>query len=98
MRIVTTADKTGRKHRYAIPDHLPDEQAQYGLKLDPPNLDNLDWEGVKIDIHNTLIDLGIANWRDWQKQQHRLQGAILRPLLRRLIALIRTTEEENNGI
>ncbi len=98
MRIVVTTDRTGRKHRFAVPEHLPDEQAQYGLKLDPPNLDNLDWEGLKIDIHNALIDLGIANWHDWQKQQAKLQGAILRPLLRRLIVHLRSTEEEQNGI
>lgn len=94
MRIVITTDKTGRKHRHAVPDHLPDEQAQYGLKLDPPNVDGLDWEGLKIDIHNALIDLGIANWRDWQRQQHAVQGAILRPVLRRLIALLRMHTEE----
>jgi hypothetical protein len=93
MRIVTYTDKHGRRHRAAVPNHLPDEQAPYGLKLDPPNLDHLDWAGLQTDIHNALVDLGIANWHDWQKQQHAVQGAILRPLVRRLVAHLRSSEE-----
>lgn len=98
MKIVTTEDHTGKKHRYAVPDNMPERDYEHGLKMDPPDLGNIDWGGLEIDIHNALIDLGIANWRDWQKQQHRIQGAVLRPLLRRLIALLKTTEPEEEEV
>ena len=92
MRIVTFTDPHGYRHRAAVPDAMPDEQAKYGLKLDPPDLGQLDWDGIRVDIHNALIGLGIANWRDWERQQKAVQGAILRPVLRRLVALLRSTE------
>jgi hypothetical protein len=92
MKTVTVTDHRGLRHRYAVPDDLPEKDWPHGLKLDPPKLDELDWEGIRQDIHNALVDLGIATWRDWQKQQHRVQGAILHPILRRLVALLRAAE------
>jgi len=92
MRIVLYTDNFGLRHRAAVPDGTPDEQAKYGLRMDPPDLGQLDWDGVRIDIHNALVELGVSNWRDWQQQQAAVQGAILRPVMRRLVALLRSME------
>lgn len=92
MRIIVYTDPHGKRHRAAVPDNVPDEQAKFGLRLDPPDLSTLDWDGIRDDIHNALVDLGVSTWRDWQAQQHAVQGAILRPLVRRLVALLRMME------
>ena len=92
MRTVIYTDPHGLRHRAAVPDDVPDEQARFGLRMDPPDLGQLDWEGVRIEIHNALVELGVSNWRDWQRQQAAVQGAILRPVMRRLVALLRSME------
>jgi hypothetical protein len=94
MRSVTWTDKHGYKHRSLVRDEDPDDAAPQGILQDPPNLEELDWEGAKRDLHNALVDAGLYSWRDVQRQEG-LRGAILSAIKKRLIYLYR--EADNHG-
>jgi len=98
MKAVTWTDKNGYKHRSLVRDSDPDDAAEQGILQDPPNLEELDWEGVKRDLHNALVDTGLYSWRDVQQKQG-LRGPILSAIKRRLINLYREVyrEAQHNG-
>ena len=91
MRRVTWTDDRGYKHSSLVRDGDPDEMASQGVLQDPPNLEELDWEGVKRDLHNSLVDLGLISWRNVQEIRG-LRGAILSAMKRRLVSLYREAE------
>lgn len=93
MRWITYTDKHGRKHRTRVRDGDPDEAAPLGLLYDPPDLERLDWEGVKTDLHNALVNAELYTWADVQAKQG-LPGAILKALRQRIIMLYRQVEQE----
>ena len=93
MRVVTWTDRNGYKHRSLVRDTDPDEAAPQGVLQDPPNLDELDWEAVKRDLHNGLVDAGLYSWRDVQRIQVGLRGAILSAVRKKLIYLYREADK-----
>jgi hypothetical protein len=92
MRTTTWTDKHGYKHRSLVRDDDPDEMGPQGVLQDPPNLNELDWEGIKLDLHNALVERGLYSWRDVQEKRG-LRGAILSAVKRRLILLYREAEK-----
>lgn len=93
MRVVKWTDKHGYKHRSLVRDTDPDDAAEQGIRQDPPNLDEMDWEGVKRDLHNALVDMELTDWKAVQQRQG-LPGAILGAVKKRLITLYREAEHE----
>jgi hypothetical protein len=94
MKKVTWTDRDGYKHCSLVRDEDPGDYPERGILQDPPNLDSLDWEGVKRDLHNALVDRGLYTWMDVQRREG-LRGAILSAMKKRLISLYR--EEPSNG-
>lgn len=96
MRLVTWTDKHGLQHRSWVRDQDPDDAAPQGILQDPPNLEGIDWEEVKRDLHNALVSAGLFSWLDVQNRgaEDGLRGAILSSMKRRLINLYR---EAQNG-
>lgn len=92
MRLVKWTDQYGYKHRSLVRDADPDDMAEQGIRQDPPSLDELDWEGVKRDLHNSLVDMELTSWREVQ-QRGGIPGAILGAVKRRLISLYREAEK-----
>jgi hypothetical protein len=93
MRLVSWEDDRGYKHRSLIRDDDPDDMASQGILQDPPNLDELDWEGIKRDLHNHLVSGGLISWRNVQEIRG-LRGAILSSMKRRLVQLYREAEND----
>ena len=95
MKLVTFVDNRGWQHRSLVRDEDPDWMAPQGILRDPPNLDAMDWEGVKQDLHNALAASGLFTWKDVQAKgaEDGLRGAILSAMKRRLIALYREANE-----
>lgn len=89
MRKVTWEDSRGYKHNSWVRDIDPDNLAQLGIPCDPPDLDQIDWEGVKRDLHNFLLERGLTNWQELNASQGNLRSVIQDALFRRLIALFR---------
>lgn len=69
MRYVITVDSKGYKRRMMIRDTDGDERAASGLPAGPPDLERLDWEGIKREINNALADQGIFTWNDVNNSQ-----------------------------
>jgi len=93
MRLVKWTDKRGYKHRSLVRDDDPDEMGPQGILQDPPSLDELDWEAIKMDLHNNLVDIGLISWRNVQEVRG-LRGAILSAMKRRLVYLYREAEHD----
>jgi predicted nuclease with TOPRIM domain len=94
MKLVTWIDKHGYKHRSLVRDDDSDEMGPQGILQDPPNLEELDWEGIKLDLHNALVSAGLFTWRDVQEKRG-LRGAILSAMKRRLVYLYREAEKND---
>lgn len=92
MRIVVVEDRLGYKRAYWVKNEDPDDMAEEGLPLNPPNLDFLEWEEVKRDLHNMLVDRGLFTWMDVQKAQNGVTSSILGAMRKRLINLYRNRE------
>lgn len=89
MRMVYYTDKYGYKHRAQVRDTDPDSFAPMGIPCDPPDLSQIDWDGVKRDLYNTLLERGLTNWQEVNLSQGNLRSVIQDVLYRRLIALYR---------
>ena len=89
MRKIEHIDRHGYKHIRLIRDHDPDEAAEIGIPLEPPDVGGLDWEGIKRDLHNALVDRGLFTWQDVQRAQNALTSVAISVLRRRLVLLYR---------
>lgn len=94
MRVATWTDTHGYRHRSLVRDDDPDEMGPQGILQDPPNLENLDWEDIRRDLHNGLVDMGAFSWRDIQEKRLDLRGIILSTMRKRLIQLYREAEND----
>lgn len=89
MRYVIVEDKNGYKHKMMIKDSDPDSMAKKGIPCDPPDLEQMDWDAVKRDIHNLLVERGLSTWKDINVLHGNIRSVIQDVLYRRLIALFR---------
>ena len=87
MRLVSWVDKDGWKHRSLVKDDDPDDCAPHGIPQDPPDVHDLDWDGIKRDLHNRLVDLGLYDYADLVKQQTGVTSATLSALRKRVVEL-----------
>jgi len=87
MRMVIWEDASGYKHRSAVRDWDSDELAMHGISQDPPTVDDLDWEAIKRDLHNSLVLRGLFDYNDLVREQNGVTGAILSALRGRVIGL-----------
>ncbi len=77
-----------------IRDDDPDDMGPQGVPLEPPDLTNLDWDGVSRDIHNALVNGGYFTWEDVQREQAPLTSIACRAIKRRLVVLFRQKQAE----
>lgn len=98
MKLVKWTDSEGWKHLSLLRDDDPPQMAIQGINRDPPDINQLDWNEIKRDLHNELVGRGLSDWREVQKRQGDLTGAIQAVLRRRLKLLYRSKiEEVSNG-
>lgn len=91
MRLIERANGDGYKHLYWIKDNDPDTAT--GLLADPPSVEALDWEGIKKDIHNGLVERQLIQINQIQRSNSGLDSIILSAIKRRLLALYRSSED-----
>lgn len=94
MKLVKWIDDKGYKHLSWIMNGDLDNEAPNGIRADPPLLGRIDWSEVEKEIHNLLVDRGLINWQEVQKQQNGVSNTIITVLKRRIIALYRSQEKE----
>jgi len=94
MREVAWTDRYGYKRVSLIRDDMTDDMAEQGIPLQPPNVDRINWEEVKRDLHNALIDQRMFGWQDVQRAQNALTGILVAVLKRQLVLLYRIEDRE----
>lgn len=101
MKIVIWEDDDGYKRRYLLREIDPDHLApSIGIPEDPPDLDRLDWDALKKDLHNLLVDRGLIEWDDVLAAQNGVTTSLVSVFKRPLIGLYRQraiTEEQNGN-
>jgi predicted nuclease with TOPRIM domain len=70
-------------------DGDPESMAEKGIPVMPPDLNGVDWEDVKRELHNALVDQGLFTWQDVQREQRGVTSAVKTCLHRRVIELYR---------
>lgn len=94
MRTVTWEDRNGYLRAALIRDDDPDEAGPQGLPLEPPDLGDLDWDGVARDIHNSLVQQRLFTWEEVQQKQGPLLSIACRAVKRRLVVAFRQKQAE----
>lgn len=87
MKRIKWQDDNGFIHFSLVRDCDSDEDYIYGIPDDPPNISEIDWVGVKRDLHNLLVGRGIINLEDIAKVPGGLRNVVETILVRRLQAL-----------
>lgn len=95
MREVIWTDDGGYRHRALVRDADADADADRGVQCDPPDISTLDWDGIRREIHNRLVDSQLVTWGDVQRQQTAVNGIVRAVVVRRIIMLYRQQEVNN---
>ncbi len=64
MKEVQWTDQDGYLHRSILRDDDDESKPQYGIPIGPPNIEIVDWEGVKREINNLLVQEGISSYTE----------------------------------
>ncbi len=84
MKTIQWTDEKGWRHTSLIRDNDSDDMAPHGIPHDPPDVNGIDWDVVKRDLHNELAAQGLLVWTD-------LNGDVLGPIaIRVLVRQLRT--------
>jgi hypothetical protein len=98
MKKVKWTSPDGYIHCRMLPDSEPDESAEMGIPCEPPDINTIDWEGVKRDLHNLLVERELIGMAAVNRAPELLRSAATQVLYKRLIALYQTPlKEESNG-
>lgn len=97
MRLVQWTDDRGYYRLSYLRDDDPDELAPQGVPAGPPDINSLDWEEIKRDIHNLLVSRRLLSWADVQNSQHGVTSVVNAIVKRRLLVLFRTADSGPGG-
>ena len=89
MKLVIWTDKNGYKHRSLIRDNQMDSAAPEGIPQDPPDVNQLDWEEIKREIHNSLVEQGITSWSEVQRRGNAVGSTVASVIRPKLVGLYR---------
>lgn len=95
MKTVTRIDKKGYKIVTKLRDSDNIEYPEMGL---PVSIDvrDLNWESIKVELNNILVDSGLYTWSDVMKSQNGITSAILSVMRPKLVGLYRESFRNNN--
>lgn len=88
MKRVEWTDERGWKHARLVQDDILQDPSE-GIPLEPPDIERINWEAVKRDLHNELFNRNLIDWTCVQRTGNGLQAAINAALHRRLQNLYR---------
>ena len=96
MKLIKWTDRNGYRHLSWLRDGDDEGMAAQGIPNDPPDLSAFDWEELKRELHNWLVDNGLICWKDVQESQTGLTSCLHAVFKRRLIQLYRDREKEES--
>lgn len=89
MKQVEWIDDNGYKRISWLRDNQPLDKASEGIPNDPPDVNRIDWEQVKRDLHNAMVEKKVFSWTDVQREQNALTGIINSVIKKHLVFLFR---------
>lgn len=97
MRLVQWTDDRGYYRLSYLRDDDPDELAPQGVPANPPDINSLDWEEIKRELHNHLVSARLLSWKDVQDSQRGVTTVVNAVVKRRLLVLFRTADSSPTG-
>lgn len=76
MKKITYTDDRGFKWRRVVRDEDTEEQGKFGIHAGPPDLRQLDIEGMLREVNNVLVGNELFTWEDVQRNPAGIQAAI----------------------
>lgn len=91
MKLVKWTDERGRNHEALVREKDTEQDAKEGrgVSRDPPDVDLLDWDAIKRDLHNKLLATGVTSLAEVHKQQTGLRSAVTSAIVPKLLELFR---------
>ena len=95
MRTVVWTDNSGYKHKSVVRDQDGDDVAQRGMGLsnDPPNVNDIDWEAVKRNLHNLMLDRNLTTWSAVKRSDSHIGGLFIQVLKGPVMAWLREVDK-----
>ena len=87
MRRVIWEDRNSYTRAALVRDGDPDDVAEYGVPIEPPDLDQIDWEEVKRDLYNNLVRKGLFSYEDMRDAQKGIRSAVILALHKKVVDL-----------
>lgn len=87
MRTVIWEDRNGYTRASLVRDGDPDEAAEAGVPIEPPDLDQINWEEVKRDLSNNLVRKGLFTYKDMRNAQNGIRSAVILALHKKVVDL-----------
>lgn len=85
MKLVQYTDEDGFLHQSLIRDNMKSTQANLGIPHDPPDLRQLDWDGIVRELNEQLIAQELITLADIA--QGTLSNTILRVIQTKIVQL-----------
>lgn len=92
MKKVLTEDTNGYIRAFWVKDDA--ETTEYGIPEAIPDLNRLDWEEIKRELHNQLTQESFTTWQDVQRRQDVFQGIVLAVVRNKIINLYKIVDQE----
>ena len=92
MRLVEWKDSDGYMRRRWLKDGDPDEMGMQGIPDELPDMNALDWDNIRRNLHNQLMARGLYSFQDVQRSQNGVTAAIRSAVVKPLLALYRQQE------
>lgn len=91
MKKILWQDKDGRNHAALVRDTDTEEVARagQGIPLDPPDVRELNWEAIKTELHNELLQRGLTTLDDVKRAQNGVTSTVTKILKRHIVLLYR---------
>lgn len=101
MRVVKYIDKKGYLRAAMIKEEDPDSMAKYGIPVEIPDLETLDWDGLKRDMHNALTQAELYTLENVMKSGQAFAPAmtVMKRYLHEIYMMDRseTTQDKSSG-
>lgn len=92
MRQVTYIDKLGYKKVALLRDTDPDDHAEMGVPVGPPDFELVDWEEVKRELNNLLVDRCILTYADIQRNPSAVSSCVRGCLTSKIVNIYKYVE------
>lgn len=84
MKVIVYEGKDRKLHKTILRDGDPDELAEEGIPLDPPDIEDI-LEEAKVLLHNELVKKDLFNVEALNKKKGALPAAVSKTITRRIV-------------